>query len=489
MPAGAYLVVAGLCDTARADAVAYWRFETTLTDSIGSHAATAMGSPPSTSFLSDVPANPIPLTGLSNLDSYLLQRSASQWLLVPDSPALAMVTTPFTIEAWVKVRTVADVSQPATCSTLVQRKGLGNLSDNQTDYAFYVQGADRATNTNPLFCGNAGPYSGNEMVLELGNGGSGFTTIVSKLRVDDPSAWHFVSVAYDHAGSIRFMLDRQEDDVQNCAPARISPTDGVRRDITIGAKTNASGAVTRFFDGQVDELRISNTFVATTQLMNTVTFGPWPYATNGVHTPVAYSAPGTAGCFVFTLDPWDLLVAGTNLTTVALTGTARSCQSGCCGLDPPYGACLPLASPTPPTPSVWACDSDANLLPCPLAGRDSRLSSPVGDASVGAWCCGNIPADVSANQVCITTQSIPSLYVTGQMTPTSVPALGSRGTGWLTALFLVAGTWRMSRRKRLPARGEPLSQSNEIPRRRRRLTTRLRVPRPRAAQLPREHGA
>ena len=85
--------------------------------------------------------------------------------------------------------------------------------------------------------------------------------IISSLAIPD-TGWHHISVALDPVGdTVRFTLDDQSDVQSTTASGTINSGP-----LLIGAHYNSSGVIDSSFDGLIDELSITNGFLAISDL-------------------------------------------------------------------------------------------------------------------------------------------------------------------------------------------------------------------------------
>jgi hypothetical protein len=261
-------------------------------------------------YAADVDENPVPRTGEPNALSLDFDRGpgdgndgTEQYIVVPDHEDLSFGSSPFTIEAWVKLETLGapcpvcesgtctiiggictvdtDCSSDPVCDTAVEKgnsayilqKKAGvtedSIHDSQMDYGFMAQLGDRGNgrNTPPanLVCKPQSQFTGRELAFEFGDGTSSFTTAVSNLEINDLD-WHFVSLAFDGVDEVRFGLDGVFD---TCVGLPLTHFENMG-ELIIGAKTTSAsptGLINRRFDGTIDELRISEAFLAETEFL------------------------------------------------------------------------------------------------------------------------------------------------------------------------------------------------------------------------------
>jgi choline-sulfatase len=232
-----------------------WRFENgaagqpaaTLADSLPfGHTATAHsgngGGLPA--FSAAVPAGMDAVLGQPNTLSLDFRRDQLNHLQVAHAPGLSFGANPFTIEAWVKLRSLPAGATAAGTMPVVMKRALAT-TDANIDY---------------MFLATAGIYGGGttygNLALVLGS-----TTVVSTLAIPD-TGWHHISAAFDPVAKlVRFTLDGQTDVKTTTAIGTVNSGP-----LIIGAHFNATGSVDYAFDGLLDELTITNGFLAPAEL-------------------------------------------------------------------------------------------------------------------------------------------------------------------------------------------------------------------------------
>ncbi|MDF7806469.1 sulfatase-like hydrolase/transferase [Pontiellaceae bacterium B12219] len=218
------------------------RFENALTDRfLFGNDGTA---PNEASYSSDVPNAADYVTGGTNQWSLDLEQDLQQYIEVPNGSGLSFGAAPYTIEAWVKLETLPYSDTLGSTMPVVQKKVLG-AEDSALDYMFLAAAGTFGSSTT---------YS--NMAMRLGS-----SIIVSTLAIPD-TEWHYISVALDPVSdTIRFMLDDQVDEQSTAATgtANTGP-------LVIGAHFNSSSAVDSSFDGLIDELSITDGFLALEEL-------------------------------------------------------------------------------------------------------------------------------------------------------------------------------------------------------------------------------
>ncbi len=273
--AAAYIVAAGLMSSvASADTVLHLRFENDLTDSsVYNHTATATNGP---GFSASVPVSPIPQTGDSNASSLQLTRSAQQYVTVAHDPSLSFGNSSFTIEAWVRLDTVA-VQNIASRQYLVQKKATTGVSDLQADYGFLVQRGDNLFGAG--FTKFGAPQNPNQLQFTWGDGSgstSGLISVASSFTITDNVNWHYVSVSFDAVNrEVRFVLDSQVEYISVSSGLGHATNSG---SVNIGAHFTGTGSIDSWFDGKIDELRISSGVVPMDTLLSAPVIIPPPEA-------------------------------------------------------------------------------------------------------------------------------------------------------------------------------------------------------------------
>lgn len=226
--------------------VGYWRFEEGSVDAQAFGIDSILdetengndGTPNGDAFYrSDVPTDIVPLTGADNLHS--LDLDGNGYISIPRSPSLEL-TDQFTVEFWMKAS-----SQQNDLYFLVVDKSHG-FTDS-TGWVFQGDGTGR-------------------LGFGIGNGGSGAAnfagTLSSMSLLDD--TWHHVAGTFDSTDSgqeIKLYIDGMLD-----ATGASGPMATNTRDINIGAAWGG-GSYTRFFNGSIDELRISDAVLGASEFL------------------------------------------------------------------------------------------------------------------------------------------------------------------------------------------------------------------------------
>jgi arylsulfatase A-like enzyme len=218
------------------------RFENTLTDRFpfGNDGTAPNGS----SYSGDVPNSTDFVVGETNTWSLDLEQDLQQYIEIPDGSGLSFGAAPFTIEAWVKLETLPISDNLASVMPVVQKKVIG-AADSDLDYMFLATAGSFGENSS---------YS--NIAVRLGS-----TIIVSSLSIPD-TEWHYIGVALDPVSdTVRFILDDQIDEQSTTATGTSNSGP-----LVIGAHLDASGSVDSSFDGLIDELSITDGFLALEEL-------------------------------------------------------------------------------------------------------------------------------------------------------------------------------------------------------------------------------
>ncbi len=218
-----------------ADEIGYWRFEEgtagataagtlSILDSVASNHGTPAGDP---LYDVDVPVSSIPLTGLSNSLSLAFDGNGDTVLIETDA-ALDSAGS-FTVEFWMR-----------SSDTSSGQKLLVDKSHGFGDSTGWFFQSD----------------SGNGFI-DFGLGNGSFPVVTSQADLFDDQ-WHHLAGTYD-GDTIEFFVDgvSQNDRVVGTYLSN-------DRDIRIGSARNNG----RFFNGRIDEVRISNTVLAPSQFLS-----------------------------------------------------------------------------------------------------------------------------------------------------------------------------------------------------------------------------
>ncbi len=257
---------------ARAATVLYHRYDgdagasdgvtaTAISDSSGAPLNPSSSITGTPTYSSNVFGTPIPQTGASNALSLDLERSATDYYSVADAASLDFAGgSAFTIEGWVRLETLANTD--GTTRQMLALKKSGSNSDNALNYGFMVQRGTNGAGTSGITTGS----DANSLGLLLGNGTS-WSGYYSTLKITDTN-WHYVSVRFDDTtNTATFNLDGASQTLSGTVTQSIAANS---LDLTVGAHMNSSGVIDFSFDGRIDELRISNTFLADNELLNAV---------------------------------------------------------------------------------------------------------------------------------------------------------------------------------------------------------------------------
>ena len=223
------------------------RFENNLDDSLpyGNDGTAHSGNTGAIPAYSATVPNPTDyLLDENNAGSLDFEQDNQNYVQVSDNRALDFGNNPFTIEAWVKLETMPTGDNAASIIPVVMKK-LTNTSDTALDYMFLAAAGTYGTAT-----------SYNKLALHLGS-----SVITSTLAIPDTN-WHHISVALDPANNtVRFTLDSQTD-------AQTTSATGTANNgpLIIGVHFNSSGVIDSAFDGLIDELSITDGFLAPSEL-------------------------------------------------------------------------------------------------------------------------------------------------------------------------------------------------------------------------------
>ena len=232
-----------------------WRFEngtagqpaTTLADSLPfALTATAQSGKSGVvpTFSAAVPAGQDAVLGQPNTLSLDFRRDQLNYLQVANAPGVSFGNNPFTIEAWVKLRSLPTGATEVSTMPVVMKRALAT-TDANIDFMFLATAG---------IYGSGTTYSNLALVL-------GSTPVVSSLAIPD-TGWHHLSAAFDPVAKlVRFTLDGQADVQATTATGTVNSGP-----LVIGAHFNATGSVDYAFDGLLDELTITNGFLAPAEL-------------------------------------------------------------------------------------------------------------------------------------------------------------------------------------------------------------------------------
>jgi len=230
----------------------------------GNHAAAA-GDP---EYIATTFGGTVPQTGEDNTLALDLEADDGQYLSVSHHPSLAFDHDAFTLEAWVKLDTLAHGTSTSDRGWLMVRKELG-LGDESITYAFLVQ-MGAAVHSDRAY-GKSSNHTGSELGVILGDDGSDQQwVLISNLEITD-HGWHHVSVAVDrNSDEARFTLDGEVDDFR-FEDLGYASNDGP---LIIGGHPNAQGSIEGTLDAEIDEVRICRGVVPVDQLLDAKGSGP-----------------------------------------------------------------------------------------------------------------------------------------------------------------------------------------------------------------------
>ncbi|MDF3128531.1 PEP-CTERM sorting domain-containing protein [Kiritimatiellaeota bacterium B1221] len=233
--------VSGVSAAAFSDVVLYHKYDGDLTDS--------------SAFGNDGTGVNSPTYAIGEYGQAIdLERGGTQYVTVGDNNSLDFgAGAAFTIEGWVKLESFGTSAGNSRQMLAMKKSGSGN-ADSKMNYGFLVQ---RGSNGGP----SSGEYS--QLGLVLGDG-NGFTGYYSTLEITDTD-WHYVSVRFDDvSNTATFNLDGNSETFNGTVTQAIAANE---LDLTIGAHMDNTGTIDHSFDGRIDELRISNTFLADGDLL------------------------------------------------------------------------------------------------------------------------------------------------------------------------------------------------------------------------------
>lgn len=274
-----------VASAASAVTVAHWRFEgttgtaaTTVSDSAGANTGT--GQPVATEplYSATTASATVPQTGAANTSSLDFERGSLQYVTIPDSNALDFANnSSFTLEAWVKLETVAaaGTANVAQRQYVLLKKGSTGIADSGLNYALLANVADLTSNF-----GKTGTLTRREIAFQVGDG-TAFSTVASNFEITDTD-WHFIAAAFDSAANtVRFTLDNQ---TETATGVTRNPAVNAG-ELLIGTHFNSAAVQDAAFDGLIDEVRISSGVVPLNELLNVPE--PTGIATLGIMAAVA----------------------------------------------------------------------------------------------------------------------------------------------------------------------------------------------------------
>lgn len=242
------------CEIGQSATIGYWRFEETSGNIIDSSPNGLNGVPTGVVRSNQVPVTIIPATAQDNVGSVNLQSDGS-FLVNDPTNKLSFAGDSFTVEAWVRLTTLATEATANSRQVLVQRKVIGT-GDKAADFIVYVQGGNMAT-AGFLNYGKTSQFNGRELVLLFGNNGAAsgsFWTVTANLEITDNN-WHYICVSVEGKNQeARFVLDNQTEFVDYADQGHVD----VSAPLLVGAHTDSTGAFNQRLLGSIDELRISS---------------------------------------------------------------------------------------------------------------------------------------------------------------------------------------------------------------------------------------
>ena len=223
------------------------RFESDLNDRLPfGNDGTAMSGNNGTlpAFSSTAPGATDFVIGEQNSASLDFEKDAQNYVQIADAPSLGFGESPFTIEAWVKLEALPTGDNTDSTMPLVMKKVISS-GDNMLDYMFLAVAGHY---------GDATTF--NRLALHLGT-----SPIISSLAIPD-TGWHHISVALDPVNdTVRFTLDSQVDTQSTNASGTVN-----NGPVIIGTHFNSSCNIDSAFDGLIDELSITDGFLALSEL-------------------------------------------------------------------------------------------------------------------------------------------------------------------------------------------------------------------------------
>jgi hypothetical protein len=232
-----------------ATTVAYWRFEEGTADTQASGANSVLdetandndGTPVGNPFYrSDPPVSPVPRTGAANSLSLQLDGSGD-YVGITHSTSLNL-TDGFTVEFWMK----------------------GNPTQGESLYLVMDKSHGWTDSTG---WGFQGATSTGKLGFIIGTGGSGSTNYAAATSTVSllDNKWHHVAGTFDSTDTgqeIKLYIDGAID-ATGASGSMVTNS----RAINIGASWHGGSAFNRFFNGFVDEVRISDTILQPSQFL------------------------------------------------------------------------------------------------------------------------------------------------------------------------------------------------------------------------------
>ena len=251
------------CEIGQSATVGYWRFEEASGDVLDSSPSGLNGVPTGIVRSPDVAVSLVPATAQVNGGSVSLAANGS-FLVNDPGGILASGGDSFTVEAWVRIDTLATGATADARQALVQRKVLAS-GDKAADFIVYAQGGNMPSAGLRNY-GKTSQFSGRELVLVFGNNGAAsgsFWTVTSNLQISDTD-WHYISVAVDgKAQEARFVIDDRVEFATFADQGHVV----VAAPLLVGAHTDSTGAVNQRLRGSIDELRISSGLIEAPMLL------------------------------------------------------------------------------------------------------------------------------------------------------------------------------------------------------------------------------
>ncbi|NBQ14794.1 MAG: hypothetical protein EBU31_09335, partial [Proteobacteria bacterium] len=154
------------CEIGQSATRGYWRFEEASGNLLDSSPSGLTGVPTGIIRSNDVPVATVPATAQANHRSVDLSSNGS-FLVNDPGGILASAGESFTVEAWVRLVTLATGATADARQALVQRKAIG-IGDKAADFLVYAQGGNMSSAGLRNY-GKTAQFTGRELVLAFGN--------------------------------------------------------------------------------------------------------------------------------------------------------------------------------------------------------------------------------------------------------------------------------------------------------------------------------
>lgn len=248
-------IVAGLTMSAQAATIGYWRFENSSalgTDSSGNGLTLTNNS--ATSVSTPFP-NPIPQTGASNLLAADLERDNAQYLSVADSSLFAFQD--FTIESYIRLESTSSANPQIIASQLNSNTGVNAA------WQFGISASSGSS------------FGSTELFFQASSNGSTLTGFDSDWTIST-GVKYYLAASVDFTASdtkVTFYLQDLTNggalQSKTVTSTALTSLFNSTTNFAIGASYN-SGNAARFFDGAIDEVRLSNTALTQSALLTSV---------------------------------------------------------------------------------------------------------------------------------------------------------------------------------------------------------------------------